>query len=211
MEQEVACEGALEELRRRFPRVWMVVSDARGELRQASLRSYMARIGVTRSVFGEREPTLEEMVGVMSTYLSGDSGGVEPRPSLIDGAGQGLFATRDFGAGELLCVYRGKKVPLAASMRGEAGSSDYRMGGFGLFSVDATDAPEVLARYINDHADVRCLSVKFVKLVREYTALVVALRDIAAGEELFVSYGEVYWRARGGLLGGKGDSEDKVS
>lgn len=48
----------------------------------------------------------------------GDSGGLQVLPSKIPDAGQGLFADRPFAAGELLCVYSGKAVPLAQVLRG---------------------------------------------------------------------------------------------
>ena len=44
-------------------------------------------------------------------------------------------------------------------------------------------------------------NVRFVKLWEERRADVVALRDIAAGEELFVSYGSNYWKVHGPLRG----------
>merc|ERR1719421_643221 len=71
------------------------------------------------------------------------------------------------------------------------------MGGFGLYSVDAAQHPEVLARYINDNFEAARRNAKFVKLKPKRRALVVATRDIAAGEEIYAFYGEGYWRARG--------------
>eukprot|EP00913_Durusdinium_trenchii_P011597 g10891.t1 len=133
-------------------------------------------------------------------YLRGDGGGLEVRPSQIPSAGRGLFATRSFAAGELLCVYGGQAVPLAKVLRGEVKDKDYLMGGFGLYSVDAAKHPEVLARYINDHVDASKHNVKFLKLKRERRALAVAMREIVAGEEIHAFYGEGYWRARRGPM-----------
>ena len=74
--------------------------------------------------------------------------------------------------------------------------------GFGLNKyLCARDRLHVLARYINDHADPSRHNVRFVKLWDERRADVVALRDIAAGEELFVSYGTNYWKVHGPLRG----------
>ena len=51
----------------------------------------------------------------------------------------------------------------------------------------------IKARYINDCLDPERWNVKYVLDSRTERAAVVALRDIHAGEELFVSYGETYW------------------
>ena len=73
----------------------------------------------------------------------------------------------------------------------------YLMGGFGInCHIDAKDHPEVLGRYINDARDPDLQNSKFVKLKSAKKALVVALREIQPGEEIFASYGSVYWRFR---------------
>ena len=129
-----------------------------------------------------------------------DGGGLEVRASTVPGAGRGLFAARHFARGSLLCVYRGTTVSLVEAIRRkEAGEhGDYVMGGFGAnVRIDAGGHPEVLARYINDDlSELPRHNVKFVKLKAHKCALVLALRDIEAGEELFAFYGEGYWKAR---------------
>lgn len=45
------------------------------------------------------------------------------------------------------------------------------------------------SRYINDCISPHGWNVEFVKLPQDWMALVVAMRDICPGEELFVSYG----------------------
>ena len=52
---------------------------------------------------------------------------------------------------------------------------------------------EVHARYINDCRDKRVHNVSFDKRPSERRALVVAARPIAAGDELYASYGQLYW------------------
>mmetsp|Transcript_11019 Transcript_11019/g.15207 ORF Transcript_11019/g.15207 Transcript_11019/m.15207 type:complete len:97 (+) Transcript_11019:788-1078(+) len=61
--------------------------------------------------------------------------------------------------------------------------------------VDARTHRDVLARYINDPRHPRAANVIFSKLPKRHCALVLASRPIAAGEELFVSYGSTYWLA----------------
>ena len=55
--------------------------------------------------------------------------GVEVRPSRVRGAGDGLFATRTFEAGEMLGEYYGQVLSLWQAMNLE--NRDYLMGGFG--------------------------------------------------------------------------------
>ena len=64
--------------------------------------------------------------------------------------------------------------------------------GEGVF-VDARTHYEVHARYINDCRDKRVHNVSFDKRPSEQRALVVASRPIAAGDELYASYGPLYW------------------
>ncbi|CBJ33015.1 conserved unknown protein [Ectocarpus siliculosus] len=59
--------------------------------------------------------------------------------------------------------------------------------------VDALDHPEVMARYINDCRNSWLYNVAFRKLPQESKALVVALKDIQPGQEIFVDYGRWYW------------------
>ena len=58
--------------------------------------------------------------------------GLEVRPSLIAGGGDGLFAARAFGEGEVLGEYRGRVLSLHQAHLLE--NRDYLMGGFGCVS-----------------------------------------------------------------------------
>lgn len=55
--------------------------------------------------------------------------GLEVRPSLIPGGGDGLFAARAFAAGAVLGEYRGRVLSLHQAVLLE--NRDYLMGGFG--------------------------------------------------------------------------------
>ncbi|KAJ1623932.1 hypothetical protein T492DRAFT_1051641 [Pavlovales sp. CCMP2436] len=123
--------------------------------------------------------------------------GLDVRPSLVVGAGEGLFALRGFLEGELVCEYVGRVLSLAEVMRMSVPDRDYVMGGFGLnVHVDGRHNHNMLARYINDNGDPALINAEFVKLRAERKALVRALRPLRAGEEIFCAYGEGYWRAR---------------
>lgn len=122
--------------------------------------------------------------------------GVEVRRSLIKNAGDGLFATRTFFKGEVLGVYRGRVLSLLQAHQLQ--DRDYLMGGFGINAhVDARFALNAEGRYVNDNFDTTKLNAEFEKLKAERIANVRATRDIQAGEEIYASYGETYWRARG--------------
>jgi len=161
---------------------------------------------------------------------------LQPCTSTIPNAGDGLFyaGTAKIEKGDWICIYYGKKIPLTEVFRrkkrleeeqkeSERESAEitpsaapdltYVMGGFGLFSIDAS--PHCVARYINDKFEVviegeggpdiqrstrsrRSLAnVEFVKSKKVMKAVVIAKRDIEPGEELFADYGDGYWRARG--------------
>lgn len=223
---EAETQLLLSELRRSHRGAWLALSDAAGaSLRWPLLARYLRRrkIKVPHDHVSVREAPAGAGAGkatgkatgeatgkkqrarllrVLLTYLRGHvgGGGLEVRPSTVPAAGQGLFAARHFAGGALLCVYRGTAVSLVEAMRRkEAGEhGDYVMGGFGAnVRIDAGPHPEVLARYINDDlSETPRHNVKFVKLKAQQCALVVALRDIEAGEELFAFYGQGYWKGR---------------
>ncbi|GLE07115.1 hypothetical protein PINS_up017061 [Pythium insidiosum] len=92
--------------------------------------------------------------------------GVEPRESRIAGAGQGLFATRRHARGDVVCD----------TWTRVAASTCWR---------DTSTIAETSDAY----------NVVFEKRPQEDKALVIALRDIEAGEELYVDYGRFYWIA----------------
>ena len=112
------------------------------------------------------------------------------KTSRLPGAGLGLFAVRAFAVGELVCEYTGTVLDSAA--RSLEDKSYLMKLGQGVF-VDARTHYEVHARYINDCRDKRVHNVSFDKRPSEQRALVVASRPIAAGDELYASYGQLYW------------------
>ena len=122
--------------------------------------------------------------------------GVGVAPSTIPGAGDGLFALRDFAAGEVLADYYGEVLSFAKMALRE--NRDYIMGGFGLNCyVDAAQQLDCPARYINDSFEPSRINAQFHKVASERRARVRATRPVAAGEEILASYGEDYWLPRG--------------
>ena len=142
--------------------------------------------------------------------------GLRVGDSLIPGAGRGLFASRFFHGNSWLCVYFGRKVSLAELLRRKQDQAtttgtehlDYMLGGFGIWSVDAAREGRCAARYIN-HGGSEVANAAFtLKSKKECRCIVVALRDIEAGEEILVDYGDGYWRARGVAQGDRGEGAE---
>jgi len=114
----------------------------------------------------------------------------------VQGAGEGLFATRVFEAGEALGEYYGQVLSLWQAMNLD--NRDYLMGGFGLNAhVNAHFAVNSPARYVNDNFDSAKLNACFEKNKATRRATLMATQRIQPGEEIYASYGESYWKARG--------------
>ncbi len=128
--------------------------------------------------------------------------GLEVRESSIPGAGRGLFATAPFAAGTVIAHYTGTVLRSAEAVKLKDKSYLMRLGP--QCYIDSSDEAahgHVLARYINDARNPARTNVVFDKKPDELRALVVATRDIAAEEELFVDYGRWYWlKAPGAVL-----------
>lgn len=103
----------------------------------------------------------------------------------------GLFSKRAFLKGEIICKYVGDRLKTAEALRLKDKSYLMRLGEQSY--VNAGPHKEVYSRYINDCINPAGWNVQFVKLPELGYALVVALRDIAPHEELFVDYGKRYW------------------
>ncbi len=139
------------------------------------------------------------------------------RRSGIPGAGKGLFTRTAVEKGDVLLEYEGEKLTYAQI---RARYPDLSLMSYVFYVgrnhwVDAARRPGCLARYANDARG----KTKVVGLRNnaEYQVLrgvpyIVATRRIAAGGEIFVSYGEDYWEnhvssAEG--AGGKAGSDSK--
>ena len=120
---------------------------------------------------------------------------LEVRPSLIANAGLGLFTKVHIPKHTAFCEYTGTELTLRQTM--QLRDKTYLMGGFGLnCHIDANHHPDVKARYINDGIRSDKQNARFVKHKALKKASVVSTRDINPGDEIYASYGEVYWRYR---------------
>ncbi len=115
---------------------------------------------------------------------------MSPRPVRVgrSATGLGLFATRALWSGAYIVTYRGKRIPTA-----EAQERERRFGAKYLFEIDRRwtidgSSRRNLGRYINHNCDANAEA-----RLRNGRMVFVALRRIAAGEEITLDYGEEYF------------------
>jgi SET domain-containing protein len=113
----------------------------------------------------------------------GDAVNIQVRvgPSRI--AGQGLFAAQDIKKGTRIIQYIGEKISSRERARRLAAGNAYIFRLTYRFAIDGQTL-ENTARYINHSCDPNCEVEK-----TSDTIWIVALRDIAAEEELSYNYG----------------------
>ena len=102
-------------------------------------------------------------------------------PSRI--AGQGLFAAQEIKQGTKILRYIGEKIPCEDSERRLAAGNVYIFGLNERYAIDGS-TPKNTARFINHSCDPNCQTEQFGN-----TIWIVAIRDIASGEELTYNYG----------------------
>jgi SET domain-containing protein len=115
-------------------------------------------------------------------------------------AGQGLFARKDFKKGDFICQYWGDLVKTSVATRDDY-QSDYLFQLTDKWTIDGKDPNSCYARYVNDPIRSGKYNAAFVVAYeRELRSgpgipglVVVAIKDIQAGQEIFAAYGNDYW------------------
>ena len=119
---------------------------------------------------------------------------LEIKDSNIPNAGLGLFTKEFIAKGSKIVQYKGKRRTWK-DVKNEDGN-------FYIFYVtrshiiDANNYKKSFARYINDASGLKRVkgNTNNTEFVREGDKVyVIAIKDIAAGGELFVGYGKEYW------------------
>ncbi|CAD7925088.1 unnamed protein product [Amoebophrya sp. A120] len=121
-------------------------------------------------------------------------------PSRITAAGNGLFAVEKIPRDTAIVKYTGTLLSTAEAFRLDDKTYLMRLG-LGKYvdgnparstdtNPDKREHVQSLACYLNDARPYNCY---FVKRPEDGWADVVTLRDVEAGEELYVSYGKLYW------------------
>jgi SET domain-containing protein len=102
--------------------------------------------------------------------------------------GLGLFAVKPFAEKAYIVTYRGKRIPTAEAHRRERETAAKYMFEINRrWTIDGSSRRN-LARYINHACRPNCEAV-----LREGQMVFVALRDIAADEEITLDYGKDYF------------------
>ncbi len=116
--------------------------------------------------------------------------------STLPGAGKGLFTKQFIPKGERIVEYKGK-VTTWKEVNHDSGSNGYIYYVKRYHVLDARKHRKALARYAND-----ALGLQKVKGIRNNSAyetvglrvFIEATRDIKAGAEILVGYGNEYWQ-----------------
>lgn len=127
---------------------------------------------------------------------------VKIKKSQLPKAGNGLYALKEFRRGDIVCEYEGEVVTWAEC---EKRSDDGHEGYVFFFSknrcIDAYFTPWAFGRYANDArgigrvAGLRNNAQYEIKMRNgEKRVFIVATMTIPAGAEVFVHYGDDYWR-----------------
>jgi hypothetical protein len=127
--------------------------------------------------------------------------GTRIKASSVPGAGKGLWAaTRDFGPGDIIARYTGDLVPTVAGGRADGfGGSHYVLELSDAVSIDAARTNTADGRMVNDaRGSGQRPNCRFSVNQRAKTATLRAVRRIAKGAEILVSYGRQFWHRAGG-------------
>ena len=102
--------------------------------------------------------------------------------------GLGLFAVKPIAAKAYIVTYRGKRIPTAEAQRRERESSaKYMFEVNRQWTIDGSSRRN-LGRYANHACRPNCEPV-----LRKGKIVLIALRDIAPGEEIAYDYGKDYF------------------
>lgn len=122
---------------------------------------------------------------------------LQVKTSQILDSGNGLFYepghedANEICEGSTLCYYTGHRHNFHSQKYLE--DKSYLLHVDGDILVDPRETLDVKARYINDPLNDRLVNCKFVPDPKEFRCKVIATRTIYPGEELFISYGNIYW------------------
>jgi hypothetical protein len=100
------------------------------------------------------------------------------------GKGKGLFALRDYSFGEYVLDYTGKKIPTTLA---DTLSTRYLFELNKKWTIDGEDESNT-ARYINHSCDPNVEAE-----IKKSRIMIHAARDIEAGEEMTIDYGDEYF------------------
>ena len=119
---------------------------------------------------------------------------LEIKSSTISGAGKGLFTNTAIPKGTRIVEYKGTITTWEKVKDDPTNGYIYFLKA--AYVIDGRDHPKSLARYANDAKGLTSARGKWNNAKFEADGLrvyLVAIKDIEAGEEIFVDYGRKYW------------------
>lgn len=124
----------------------------------------------------------------------GNNNNVEVKKSKIPRAGKGLYAKRDLKRGEFICWYMGYLIVNDMIENGYY-DSDYilKLPDKDLY-ICAEDEKSCFGRYINDGLSKHNSNCVFETYDDIYSAGIIAKKKIKKGDELYITYGDDYWK-----------------
>jgi SET domain-containing protein len=117
------------------------------------------------------------------------------KPSQIPDAGMGLYTEQAIAEGALIVEYTGEITNWAGVKNDWKNVYIYFINDD--FVINAKNHPETYARYANDAEGLTFVkslhnNCEFINI--EGKVFIKALKNISAGEEIFVAYGDDYWQ-----------------
>lgn len=127
---------------------------------------------------------------------------VKVKKSQLPKAGNGLFVLAEFKRGDIICEYEGELVDWPeCERRAQQGFEGYVFFFSKKRCVDAYFTPWAVGRYANDARGIGRVpglrnnaQYEIKTKGGEKRVYIVATRTIRPGEEVFVHYGDDYWR-----------------
>ena len=116
--------------------------------------------------------------------------------SRIPGAGKGLFTTVEIPKGGLVCEYKGK-LGRWRDMKEEDGYNAYIFKVNRIWAIDGLRTLRAKGRYANDARGLTRLEGarnNSEYITRGLKCYIKCTRKLKAGEEIYVDYGQAYWR-----------------
>ena len=117
------------------------------------------------------------------------------KDSGIPNSGKGLFTKVDIPKGTRIIEYKGRITTWKEADIDE-GRNAYLFRVKSYHTIDARPTLKNLARYANDakgFQKIKGLRNNCVYVIDGLQVFIESVRDIAAGEEIFVDYGKEYW------------------
>ena len=176
----------------------------RGRLRRAAGLDMAERVALASEAMAAGHRVLNSAIRLTLAAQAADTEThLQPGPSFVKAASQGLFTTRRVCKGDTVLYYAGDVHDFSGKNRLEDQSYVLRIGRHSLWNdgeifVYPSQCSFLACRYMNDPRNESLYNVAWRQTDEDaarFRCAVVAIKDIAEGHELFIDYGDAYWRS----------------